>query len=41
MIATILTPRLILIGGGALGQAAETLTQIGGTRRLFFTDMFM
>ena len=41
MIATILTPRLILIGGGAIAQAADALAQIGGTRPLIVTDKFM
>ena len=41
MIATILTPRLILLGGGAIAEAATTLSQIGGTRPLIVTDKFM
>jgi len=41
MIASILTPRLIVIGGGAVAQAADTLRQIGGTRPLIVTDKFM
>ena len=41
MIATIMTPRLIVIGGGAIGQAADVLRQIGGSSPLIVTDAFM
>jgi alcohol dehydrogenase class IV len=41
MIATILTPRLIVIGGGAVAQAADTLKQMGGQSPLIVTDKFM
>ena len=41
MIATILTPRLIVIGGGAIAQVADTLKQIGGRSPLIVTDKFM
>jgi alcohol dehydrogenase class IV len=41
MIATILTPRLIVIGGGAIAQAADTLKQMGGQSPLIVTDKFM
>jgi alcohol dehydrogenase class IV len=41
MIATILTPRLIAIGGGALAQAADVLRQVGGQNPLIVTDKFM
>ena len=40
-IATILTPRVIVIGGGAVAQVADTLRQAGGTRPLVVTDKFM
>ncbi len=40
-IATILTPRVIVIGGGAVSQVADTLRQVGGTRPLVVTDKFM
>jgi alcohol dehydrogenase class IV len=41
MIASILTPRLIVIGGGAVAQVADTLRQIGGGRPLIGTAKFM
>ncbi|HKU93872.1 MAG TPA: iron-containing alcohol dehydrogenase [Vineibacter sp.] len=40
-IATILTPRIIVIGGGAIAQVADVLGQVGGTRPLVVTDKFM
>ena len=40
-IATILTPRLIVIGGGACQQVADVLKQVCGTRPLIVTDKFM
>jgi alcohol dehydrogenase class IV len=40
-IATILTPRLIVIGGGASQQVVDVLRQVGGTRPLVVTDKFM
>lgn len=40
-IATILTPRLIVIGGGAVQQVVDVLRQVGGTRPLVVTDTFM
>ncbi|MBL8673892.1 MAG: iron-containing alcohol dehydrogenase [Rhodospirillales bacterium] len=40
-IATILTPRMIVIGGGAVAQVADVLRQVGGSRALVVTDKFM
>ncbi len=40
-IATILTPRVIVIGGGAVVQVGDVLRQVGGTRPLVVTDKFM
>lgn len=40
-VATILTPRIVVIGGGAVAQVADVLRQAGGTRPLVVTDKFM
>jgi alcohol dehydrogenase class IV len=40
-IATILTPRLIVIGGGASQQLVDVLRQVGGAKPLVVTDKFM
>ncbi|MCC7283064.1 MAG: iron-containing alcohol dehydrogenase [Acetobacteraceae bacterium] len=41
MIASIASPRLVLIGGGALGQIAELLAKLGLSHPLVVTDPFM
>ncbi|GAC1343999.1 MAG: iron-containing alcohol dehydrogenase [Acetobacteraceae bacterium] len=41
MIAQIVTPRLLLVGGGAVAQIAELLAKLGLARPLVVTDPFM
>ncbi len=41
MIATLVSPRLLLVGGGAVAQAAEVLAKFGLSRPLVVTDPFM
>ena len=41
MIATIAMPKLMLIGGGAIGQVADMLGRLGIRRPLVVTDPFM
>ncbi|MCU0984369.1 MAG: iron-containing alcohol dehydrogenase [Acetobacteraceae bacterium] len=41
MIASIVSPRLILVGGGAVAQVAEVLGKLGLSRPLVVTDPFM
>jgi len=41
MIASIASPRLMLIGGGSVGQVAELLAKLGLSRPLVVTDPFM
>lgn len=41
MIATILTPRIIEVGGGAVGRVAEVLARLGCARPLVVTDPWM
>jgi len=41
MIATITTPRLIQIGGGAVNQVADVLTRVRVAKPLIVTDPFM
>jgi alcohol dehydrogenase class IV len=41
MIASIVAPRLILVGGGAVAQVAEVLGKLGLSRPLVVTDPFM
>jgi alcohol dehydrogenase class IV len=41
MIASIVSPRLMLIGGGAVAQAAELLGKLGLSHPLVVTDPFM
>lgn len=41
MVATITMPRLLYIGGGALGEIAGALGRLGASRPLIVTDRFM
>jgi len=41
MSATIFGPRVMLIGGGAIGRAPEALSKLGVSRPLIVTDPFM
>ena len=41
MVAVIVSPRLMRIGGGSLGQVAEVLRQFGLSRPLVVTDPWM
>jgi alcohol dehydrogenase class IV len=41
MVATITMPRLLFIGGGALGEIAGALGRLGASRPLIVTDRFM
>ena len=41
MIATIVMPKLMLIGGGSIAQVAETLGRLGVGRPLVVTDPYM
>ena len=41
MAARIITPRQLLIGGGAVSQLAEVLTGLGLGRRLVITDPYL
>jgi len=41
MVATITMPRLLQIGGGAIGEVAGVLTRLGIKRPLIVTDRFM
>lgn len=41
MVATVVSPRIMRIGGGAVAQAAETLAALGLARPMVVTDPFM
>ena len=41
MLVSLVTPRLILLGGGAVAQVAEVLAQFGLSRPLVVTDPWM
>jgi len=41
MVATITMPRLLYIGGGAVGEVAAVLSRLGASRPLIVTDEFM
>ena len=41
MIATIVMPKLMLIGGGSIARVAETLGRLGVKRPLVVTDPYM
>jgi len=41
MVATITMPRLLYIGGGAIGEIATALGRLGASRPLIVTDRFM
>ncbi|RLA53363.1 MAG: alcohol dehydrogenase [Gammaproteobacteria bacterium] len=41
MLATITTPRIMLIGGGAVGEIADVMNKLGCCKPLLVTDPFM
>ena len=41
MLATVTTPRILLIGGGAVREVADVLTKLGCCKPLLVTDPFM
>ena len=41
MIASLVSPRMVLVGGGAVGQIADLLAKFGLSRPLVVTDPFM
>ncbi len=41
MIATLVSPRIMVVGGGAVAQTAELLSKLGLSRPLVVTDPFM
>ncbi|RLA41281.1 MAG: alcohol dehydrogenase, partial [Gammaproteobacteria bacterium] len=41
MLATITTPRIMLIGGGAVAEIADVMAKLGCSKPLLVTDPFM
>ena len=41
MITSFVSPRLLVMGGGSIGQAASVLAQLGLSRPLVVTDPWM